>query len=224
MKLYINLASPNVRRVRLTAAVLELKLDEQTLDFAKGEQKNPGDLALNPNGAVPTLVDGDFVLTESRAIMQYLADLKPASRLAPENGTFARVRLHEMLNYITAEIHKTYSPLFSPGLLPQVRDDRLAYLRKRYAYLEKLLEGRNYLLGDHFSIADAYHFAVTRWARGVKLDLSGFPRLEGLQKRIGSRKSALQAMREEGLIRTGRDEVELLDPDRLALEAFPRGG
>ena len=172
------------------------------VDLKTKTVRNEGDFwAINPKGYVPALeLDDGTRLTEGPAIMQYLADLKPASRLAPENGTFARVQLQEMLNYITAEIHKTYSPLFSPNVLPQVRDDRLAYLRKRYAYLEKLLEGRNYLLGDHFSIADAYYFAVTRWARGVKLDLSEFPRLEGLQKRIGSRKSALQAMREEGLI------------------------
>ena len=81
MKLFYNPMSPNVRRVRLTAAVLGIELEEKKLDFAKGEHKNPEYLALNPNGAVPTLVDGDFVLTESRAIMQYLASQKPESGL-----------------------------------------------------------------------------------------------------------------------------------------------
>jgi glutathione S-transferase len=179
-----------------------IPLELVKVDLKSKTVRNVGDFwAINPKGYVPALeLDDGERLTEGPAIMQYLADLKPASRLAPGNGTFARVRLQEMLNYITAEIHKTYSPLFSPDVLPQVRDDRLAYLRKRYAYLENLLEGRNYLLGEQISIADFYHFTVTRWARGVKLDLSEFPRLEGLQKRIGSRKSALQAMREEGLI------------------------
>src|SRR6516162_42971 len=85
MKLYINLMSPNVRRVRLTAAVLGLTLEEKKLDFTKGEHKNPEYLALNPNGAVPTLVDGDFVLAESRSIMQYLASTKPESGLLPRD-------------------------------------------------------------------------------------------------------------------------------------------
>src|SRR5262245_36187395 len=83
MKLYMNPMSPNVRRVRLTAAVLGLKLEEQALDFTKGEHKHPEYLALNPNGAVPTLVDGEFVLAESQAIMQYLASKQPESGLLP---------------------------------------------------------------------------------------------------------------------------------------------
>src|SRR6185437_15619082 len=83
MKLYMTPASPNARRVRLTAAVLGMDLNEQLVNLAKGEQRQPDYLALNPNGTVPTLVDGDFVLTESRAIMQYLAAKKPESNLLP---------------------------------------------------------------------------------------------------------------------------------------------
>jgi glutathione S-transferase len=156
---------------------------------------------VNPKGYVPALeLDDGEVLTEGPAIVQYLADSRPEAALAPANGTFARVRLQEALNYITSEIHKAYSPLFNPEVLPAVREERLAYLSKRYALIEKQLEGRKYLLGDSFTIADAYLFAVTNWARTVKLDLSRFPNLREFQKRVGSRKSVLAALRAEGLL------------------------
>ena len=156
---------------------------------------------VNPKGYVPALeLAGGEVLTEGPAIVQYLADRATDSGLAPANGSFERVRLQETLNYLTSEIHKSYSPLFRPDVLPAVREERLAYLTKRYALIEKQLEGRKYLLGDHFTVADAYLFTLTRWARGVKLDLTGFPNLEAFQKRVGSRKATLDAMRAEGLI------------------------
>jgi glutathione S-transferase len=156
---------------------------------------------VNPKGYVPALeLDDGEVLTEGPAIVQFLADSRPEAALAPANGTFARVRLQEALNYITSEIHKAYSPLFNPEVLPAVREERLAYLRKRYALVEKQLEGRKYLLGDSFTVADAYLFAVTNWARLVKLDLSDFPNLREFQKRVGSRKSVLAALRAEGLL------------------------
>jgi glutathione S-transferase len=163
--------------------------------------------AVNPKGYVPALeLDNGEILTEGPAIVQYLADLAPAAQLVPANGSFERVRLQEMLNYITSELHKTYSPLFKPDVLPAVREERLAYLRRRYALLEQRLEGRRYLFGDQFTVADAYLFAVTNWARGVKLDLVEFPNLQAFQKRVGSRKGVLRAMRAEGLIKDAGPE------------------
>lgn len=177
---------------------LELVKVDMTTKTAAGEGDYWG---VNPKGYVPALaLDDGEVLTEGPAIVQYLADQAPATRLAAPNGSFERVRLQEMLNYITSEIHKTYSPLFNPDVLPAVREERLAYLQKRYALLEKRLEDRKYLLGDQFTVADAYLFAVTNWARIVKFSLAEFPNIEAFQKRVGSRKSTLQAMRAEGLI------------------------
>lgn len=156
---------------------------------------------INPKGYVPALVlDDGAVLTEGPAIIQYLADLAPGAGLAPANGSFERVRLQEALNYLTSEIHKSYSPLFNPDALPAVREERLAYLKRRYALIERQLEGRKYLLGDRFTVADAYLFTLTRWARAVKLDLSGFANLEAFQKRVGGRKAVLEAMHAEGLV------------------------
>ena len=156
---------------------------------------------INPKGYVPALeLDDGQLLTEGPAIVQYLADRAPAAGLAPANGSFERVRLQEALNYLTSEIHKAYSPLFKDDVLPAVREERLEYLKRRYAFIEKQLEGRTYLTGDRFTVADAYLFTLTRWARAVKLDLSGFPNLEAFQKRVAGRKAVVAAMRAEGLI------------------------
>jgi glutathione S-transferase len=201
MKLYYSPGacslSPHIVANEAGIPIELVKVDTKTKSI-----RQEGDFwAVNPKGYVPALeLDDGEVLTEGPAIVQFLADSRPEAALAPANGTFARVRLQEALNYITSEIHKAYSPLFNPEVLPAVREERLAYLRKRYALVEKQLEGRKYLLGDSFTVADAYLFAVTNWARLVKLDLSDFPNLREFQKRVGSRKSVLAALRAEGLL------------------------
>ncbi len=189
--------SPHIVATEAGISLDLVKVDTKT----KTIQKEGDFWAINPKGYVPALeLDNGEVLTEGPAIVQYLADQKPAAALAPASGTFERVRVQEMLSYITSEIHKTYSPLFKPDVLPAVREERFEYLQKRYSLLEKRLEGRKYLVGEQFTIADAYLFVVTNWARGVKFDLSEFPNIQAFQKRIGSRKYVLQAMRAEGLI------------------------
>jgi glutathione S-transferase len=133
--------------------------------------------------------------------VQYLADQKPGAGLAPANGTLERSRVQEMLGYINSEIHKSYSPLFSDKTTPEARNERLEYLKKRYALIDKQLAGRDYLFGKDFSVADAYLFTVTNWAHHVKLDLSGFPNLMAFQKRVASRPAVQAAMKEEGLVK-----------------------
>ena len=158
--------------------------------------------AVNPKGYVPALgLDNGEILTEGPAIVQYLADLKPASGLAPANGTLERTRVQEMLGYINSEIHKSYSPLFNDKTTPEVRTERMEYLNKRYGLIEKQLQGRDYLFGKTFTVADAYLFTVTNWAHHVKLDLSAFPNLAAFQKRVAARPAVQAAMKEEGLIK-----------------------
>jgi glutathione S-transferase len=155
---------------------------------------------INPKGYVPALVlDNGELLTEGPAIVQYLADLKPASSLAPANGTLARYRLQEMLGYINSELHKTYSPLFKPETPAEVRQERKGYLRKRYALLEGVLTKQPWLLGEQFTVADAYLFTVTSWAKHVDLDLSEFATLAAFQQRVAARPSVQAAMQSEGL-------------------------
>ena len=158
--------------------------------------------AINAKGYVPVLeLDNGERLTEGPAIVQYLADLAPESKLAPPNGTPARYRLQEMLGYINSEIHKTYSPLFKDDTPAQTRAERKAYLHRRYELIEKILSERPWLLGDTFTAADAYLFTVTNWARHVELDLSSFKHLTAFQQRVAARPAVQAAMLEEGLIK-----------------------
>src|SRR5271166_4644080 len=155
MKLYHNPLSPNVRRVRLTAAVLGLELEEKKLDFAKGEHKNPEYLALNPNGAVPTLVDGDFVLTESRAIMQYLASKKPESGLLPRDeaarADVLRWQFWDAAHFSpqlgTFTFQKIIKPMTGLGDPDQGKiDEALTNFRRYAGVLDKRLEGKRYVV------------------------------------------------------------------------------
>jgi glutathione S-transferase len=177
---------------------LELeKVDLQTKMTAGGADFSK----INPKGYVPTLqLDNGEYLTEGPAIIQYLADQKPAAKLAPAPGTTDRYRLLEMLTYINSEIHKTYSRLFNPAVTAAVRDETVAYLQKRYALIEQQLGSHKFLLGDQFTVADAYLFTVTNWAEHVKVDLSKFPKLQAFQKTVAARPAVQQALRAEGLI------------------------
>lgn len=158
--------------------------------------------AINPNGYVPALELKDgTVLTEGPAIVQFLADLKPESGLAPANGTLERYQLVALLNFIATELHKNYSPLFNPQTPEAVQQERRANLDKRYGYIEQLLSGKDFLTGDTFSIADAYLFTVTNWAGRVKVDLSAFRNLQAWLIRVGMRPAVQQALRAEGLIK-----------------------
>jgi glutathione S-transferase len=181
-------------------AGIEVKL--QQVDLKTKTITTEGDfLAINPKGSVPALqLDNGEILTEGPTIVQYLADLKPQSGLAPPSGTMARYRLQEMLGYINSELHKSYSPLFNPQTPAQTRAERQAYLLKRYALPDRQLEGRQYLFGDTFTVADAYLFTVTNWAGHVKLDLSQFANLQAFQRRVAARPAVQAAMKAEGLI------------------------
>jgi glutathione S-transferase len=179
-----------------------IEVHPQKVDLKTKTVTSAGDfLALNPKGYVPALqLDNGEVLTEGPVIAQYLADLKPETGLAPAAGTMARYRLQEWLGYINSELHKSYSLLFRPDTAAETRAERQAYLRKRYAVVESQLEGRPYLLGNTFTVADAYLFTITSFADTVKFDLSAFPNVRTFQERVFARPAVKAAMRAEGLI------------------------
>ena len=179
-----------------------IDLQLQKVDLTTQTIATAGDfLSVNPKGYVPALqLDSGEILTEGPAIVQYLADLKPQSGLAPPAGTLARYRLEEMLGYINSELHKSYSPLFRPDIPAETRAEQQAYLLRRYALIDQQLEGRKYLFGDTFTVADAYLFTVTGWAEYVKLDLSQYANLRTFQQRVSARPAVQAAMKAEGLI------------------------
>lgn len=157
--------------------------------------------AINPKGYVPALeTDDGVLLTEGPAIVQYLADKVPEKNLAPAIGSIERYQLMGWLNFIGTEIHKNYSPLFNPASPDESKSNARANLTKRYDYVERMLEGREYLVGTGFSVADGYLFVVTNWAGNLKLDLSAFPNIAAFQKRISARPAVQQAMKAEGLL------------------------
>lgn len=173
-----------------------VKVDGKTKRTENGDDF----LQINPKGYVPALkLDSGELLTEGTAIVQYLADQKPESKLAPPNGSLPRYQLQEYLGYINSELHKSYSPLFNPATSNDVRQERKDYLRKRYAMLDGVLAKQDWLLGDHFSVADAYLFTITRWAGSVDLDLSEFKGLAAFQQRVAARPKVQAAMQAEGL-------------------------
>ena len=201
MKLYYMLESCALAP-QIVANEAGIPVEPIRVDFKTKTTQAGGDFfAINPKGYVPALaLDDGEVLTENAAIVQYLADLKPEARLAPTNGSLARVLLQEALNYIATEIHRGYSPLFNPTTPAQVREESSASLHKRYALLDKQLAGRTYLFGDEFTAADAYLFVVTRWAAIVKLDLSGYANLQAFQKTVAARPAVKAAMKAQGLM------------------------
>jgi glutathione S-transferase len=154
---------------------------------------------INPKGYVPLLeLDNGQRLSEGPAIVQYIADQVPASGLAPANGTLERYRLQEWLNFITSELHKGYSPLFNPAMPEEAKALCKAKLADRYKWVDSQLEGKAYLMGDGFTVADAYLFTVTRWAAFVKVDLAGLKNLEAYMARVNARPAVQAALEAEG--------------------------
>lgn len=193
MKLYINTLSPNVRRVRLTAAVLGISLDEKVVDFAKGEHKAPEYLALNPNGAVPTLVDGDFVLTESQAIMQYLAAKKPESGLLPRDerahADVTRWQFWDTSHFSSQIGTLVFEKMIKPGFGMGEPDTRkiaeaLTGFQRFGAVLDKHLEGRKYVVGDALTLADLTLASSLMYAKQVELPVSEFPNVQAWFSRV----------------------------------------
>ena len=202
MKLYF---SPGACSLSPHIVLLEAGLDFTTeqVDLRTKQAAGGADYKqVNPKGAVPALMLKDgAVLTEGPAIVQFLADLVPEKNLAPLAGSFERYRLIEWLNYISTEIHKGFSPLFNRSAPPEARDNAISALSVRFGHVARSLEGREYLMGERFTVADAYLFTVLNWTGFTGIDLAPWPVLKAFQARVAARPAVQQALRAEGLVK-----------------------
>ena len=157
---------------------------------------------INPKGYVPLLeLDSGERLSEGPAIVQYIADQVPDKHLAPANGTMARYRLQEWLNFISTELHKGFSPMFTPGMPEEAKVLARARVLKRLTWVDEQLEGKQYLMGDSFSVPDAYLFTVANWGQYAGVDIAGLKNLVAFQARMSARPAVQAALKVEGLLK-----------------------
>lgn len=199
MKLYYAPAacslSPHIVAEEAGIALDLVRVDLKAHKTADGEDF----YNVNPKGYVPALkLDSGEMLTEGPAIVQYLADQKPAANLLPKEGTTARYHAIEWLGFINSELHKTFGPLFGGQLSPDAQKATKEKIVKRFEYVESQLKG-DYLMGGQFMVPDAYMFVMLNWARFMQIDVSGLPKLTAYFARIGARPKVLAALKAEGL-------------------------
>lgn len=202
MKLYF---SPGACSLSPHIVLLEagLAFSAERVDLGKKLTAGGADFRrINPNGYVPALaLDDGTVLTEGPAIVQYLADSAPQAGLLPAVGDVERYRALGWLNYISTELHKNFSPLFKPDSTDDIRERARKLLALRLDHVARHLEGRDFLVGNRFGVADAYLFTVLGWTDILKFSLADWPQLQDFRARIGQRPAVQQALREEGLIK-----------------------
>lgn len=180
-----------------------LPFDLERVDLKTKQTETGADYrAINPKGYVPALrLDGDSILTEGPAIVQYLADRVPDRKLAPPSGTLERYRLMEWLNFITSELHKSFGALFNP----QASEDWKAFVRgllgQRLDYVAAQLDGQDYLMGDAFAVADAYLFTVLNWGQWTGIDIGKWPALKAYHARMAARPAVRAALVAEKLLK-----------------------
>ena len=200
MKLYYSPGACSLSpHIALREAGLNFELEQ--VDLKAKKTKTGADFTqINPKGQVPALkLDNGEVLTEGPAVVQYIADQKPASGLAPAAGSIGRYRLQEWLNFLTSEIHKSFSPLFRPNTPEDYKPIIKETLAAKFGHLDKHLAGKSYLMGDQFTVADAYCFTVVGWSKYHKMDLGTWPNLKAYMDRVAARPKVQEALKAEGL-------------------------
>lgn len=202
MKLYYKAGACSLSpHIALCEAGLAHELE--SVDLKTKEMGSGGDyLTVNPKGYVPALrLDDGQVLTEGPAIVQYIADQVPDRKLAPPAGSLERYRLQEWLNYISTEIHKTFSPLFNPASSEDWKNAAKALLARRIGFVSEKLGSQSYLMGEQFTVADGYLFTCLGWGKYVGVDVGQWPNVAAYLGRVAAREGVQAALRAEGLLK-----------------------
>jgi glutathione S-transferase len=202
MKLYYSPGACSLSP-HIVAREAGIAIELEKVDLGKHQTEKGEDfMTVNPKGYVPALrLDDGSVLTEGPAIVQYLADQKPAAKLAPAAGTMDRYRLQEWLTFIGTELHKNFGPLFNRATSDDAKQTAKTSIAKRLAYLDEQLAKRQYLIGEAFSVADAYAFTILNWTNFVGIDLKAYPNLGAYMARVAGRPKVQEALRAEGLMK-----------------------
>ena len=202
MKLYYGRGACSMS-VHIALREADLKFDLEKVDTKTKQLESGGDFAkISPNGYVPVLaLDNGEMLTEATVVLQYVADQRPAAGLAPPASTMPRYRMMEWLSFTSSELHKRFSPLFAPDTPEDYKTIVRQRLVQRLGYTNAKLEGRQYLLGDQYTVADCYLFVIVNWSKPMNIDLTQFPNLQQFQQRVAQRPAVQAAMRAEGLLK-----------------------
>jgi glutathione S-transferase len=202
MKLYYSPGACSLSP-HIVASEAGIPIELEKVDLAKHKTEGGQDyLTINPKGYVPALrLDDGSLLTEGPAIVQYLADQKPATGLAPAAGTIDRYRLQEWLTFIGTELHKSFGALFNPASSDDAKTTSKAAITKRLVYLNDQLANKQFLLGSNFTVADAYAFTIVNWTNFVGIDLKPYPNIVAYMSRVGGRPKVHEALKAEGLMK-----------------------
>ena len=173
--------------------------DSEAVDLRAHRTASGGDYyAINPKGAVPALQIGDDLLTENGAVLQYIGDKAGNETLLPGAG-MERYRVIEWLAYLGSDVHKSFGALWNPASSDEAKQAARDLVGKKFDFIERTLDGRDYLAGPMMSVADPYLFAMLGWTGMHGIDLSRWPRLAAFRKRMGQRPAVQTVMRAEGL-------------------------
>jgi glutathione S-transferase len=180
-----------------------LSFDLEKVDLGSKQTASGTDYkTINPKGYVPALqLDNGEILTEGPTIVQYLADQVPQKHLVPAAGSMERYRLMEWLNFISAELHKGFGPLFKPAMPEEAKTIARETLANRIGVVAKQLQANTYLTGEQFTVADAYLFTVLNWSGHVNVDLAPWPAVGAYMKRVAARPNVQAALVAEGLVK-----------------------